>query len=397
MTTAAKTSLAGAIPAASVNTPVDGEAGRAQSKRTTGGAPVRHAVLPCNGDSPALAKGMLFTDRASGFGPGLGHLSAFRFDLVREGAFGVMAETVSLGGMQAVRVRVTGPTEIRAAFGTPVHGVAIAVGGWRGSRCAGQALEDGQALAIHPGHDLWLVAGTDTEVLFLLIGAACLEHHAQAMRIAPPAAFSVTPPTPRFAFPRAAGVTAFCTLLLSRTRGKPVVDSPSPEIARLAEQGSVLLLCALLSHPRPRTAGRPRATYERLVARARDLVLGQPGSVPALPEVCDQLHVGLRTLNYAFQHALGVSAAEYLRVLRMNRVRETLLAAGSVNAAGISAIATHWGFSHPSQFARQYRQLFGERPSDTVGRARVRDGKPGGRSGTAVRRRREKTAPGRRD
>jgi AraC family transcriptional regulator, ethanolamine operon transcriptional activator len=32
----------------------------------------------------------------------------------------------------------------------------------------------------------------------------------------------------------------------------------------------------------------------------------------------------------------------------------------------IQDIASHWGFWHLSQFAQDYRQLFGELPSDTL-------------------------------
>jgi transcriptional regulator GlxA family with amidase domain len=32
----------------------------------------------------------------------------------------------------------------------------------------------------------------------------------------------------------------------------------------------------------------------------------------------------------------------------------------------IDEVAVRWGFFHPSRFDRQYRQRFGELPSDTV-------------------------------
>jgi AraC-like DNA-binding protein len=34
----------------------------------------------------------------------------------------------------------------------------------------------------------------------------------------------------------------------------------------------------------------------------------------------------------------------------------------------ISDVATRWGFFHPSRFARQYQERFGELPSDTIRR-----------------------------
>jgi AraC family transcriptional regulator, ethanolamine operon transcriptional activator len=35
----------------------------------------------------------------------------------------------------------------------------------------------------------------------------------------------------------------------------------------------------------------------------------------------------------------------------------------------VQRIASHWGFWHAGQFAHDYKQLFGENPSDTLRRA----------------------------
>jgi AraC-like DNA-binding protein len=123
-------------------------------------------------------------------------------------------------------------------------------------------------------------------------------------------------------------------------RNQDVARSPAA-CAHIQESAAVLLVCAFLGRSRLRGAGRPKASYERIARRARDLVLSRPKEPPTLVELCEHLHVGVRTLNYAFQSAVG-------------------------NGVVLSRIASKWGFWHASDFARQYRALFGERPSETL-------------------------------
>ncbi|WP_408631189.1 helix-turn-helix domain-containing protein [Marinomonas shanghaiensis] len=54
----------------------------------------------------------------------------------------------------------------------------------------------------------------------------------------------------------------------------------------------------------------------------------------------------------------------YLRISRLNGVRRSLVQAK--NGQAVSDIAAQWGFWHLSQFAKDYKQLFGETPSKTL-------------------------------
>jgi AraC-like DNA-binding protein len=92
-----------------------------------------------------------------------------------------------------------------------------------------------------------------------------------------------------------------------------------------------------------------------------------------------------RTLFKHFRDTYGISPMQYLRNVRFEKVREALLCA--TRADNISAIALSWGFTHLGRFSVEYRQRFGESPSQTLagverlnGRTRER------RAGAAVRR-----------
>ena len=80
----------------------------------------------------------------------------------------------------------------------------------------------------------------------------------------------------------------------------------------------------------------------------------------SVAELVSQLRVSRRSLQYAFNETLAVNPAAYLRIERLNRVRQVLNEVNSVTEA-----ATRFGFWHFGHFAAEYRALFGELPSET--------------------------------
>ena len=108
-------------------------------------------------------------------------------------------------------------------------------------------------------------------------------------------------------------------------------------------------------------------SYRRLVSGAREYVLSQPDRVISVTDLCEALYVSRRTLQNAFRAVLGICPVNYLKALRLNAVRRTLRDRDS-GFRTVQDVAARWGFWHMSQFAVDYRQLFGERPSETIKR-----------------------------
>jgi AraC family ethanolamine operon transcriptional activator len=107
----------------------------------------------------------------------------------------------------------------------------------------------------------------------------------------------------------------------------------------------------------------PKQRYA-LVARAREYLFHDPDCETfTISNLCRFLGVGSRTLEYAFQDVLGMTAIAYLRALRLNYVRQEIKAGGP-NTSVID-IAARWGFWHPSHFSADYKRLFGYLPSET--------------------------------
>ncbi|HCN71844.1 MAG TPA: hypothetical protein DIS96_09030, partial [Pusillimonas sp.] len=101
--------------------------------------------------------------------------------------------------------------------------------------------------------------------------------------------------------------------------------------------------------------------------QARDFVSAQfaTGTVPTIVDVCSALGVSERTLQYAFRAYVDMSPLAYLRMCRLNSVRNALQASHR-SAHNVTAVAMHFGFLHLGRFALDYKRAFGESPSHTL-------------------------------
>jgi AraC family ethanolamine operon transcriptional activator len=122
----------------------------------------------------------------------------------------------------------------------------------------------------------------------------------------------------------------------------------------------LLLSCCPVREPRLRIGHR-----WKIVLRAREAALARAGTPTNIEDICRAAGVSRRTLQYCFQDILGITPAEFLRAVRLDGVRRMLRTASSVTDA-----ATHWGFWHLGYFSRDYRNMFGELPSQTHRRYR---------------------------
>lgn len=103
---------------------------------------------------------------------------------------------------------------------------------------------------------------------------------------------------------------------------------------------------------------------KKLVNRACELMMGHADEPMSILEVCSHVGASRRKLNYCFQDVLGTTPIKYLRTLRLNSVRRSLRQA--CPGTTVQDLASHWGFWHLSQFAQDYKKLFGELPSTTI-------------------------------
>jgi AraC family ethanolamine operon transcriptional activator len=77
--------------------------------------------------------------------------------------------------------------------------------------------------------------------------------------------------------------------------------------------------------------------------------------------------VSRRTLEYAFRDSIGVSPSAYLKALALRELNADLFRARAKEHR-ISELASRRGFHHAGQLARDYFDMFGELPRDTLRR-----------------------------
>jgi AraC-like DNA-binding protein len=114
--------------------------------------------------------------------------------------------------------------------------------------------------------------------------------------------------------------------------------------------------------------GRPAS--EAVVNRAIDLARAYPESAWTTAKLARATGVSVRALQKAFARSGEPPPMTYLRHVRLQRVRAELAGASQRRSpATITTVASRWGFVHLGRFAQQYRQMFGESPSQTFRRS----------------------------
>ncbi|WP_332671245.1 helix-turn-helix domain-containing protein [Aromatoleum sp.] len=109
-------------------------------------------------------------------------------------------------------------------------------------------------------------------------------------------------------------------------------------------------------------AGRGR---QQIVDRAREYMRAHIDEPITVADLCTELKVSRRTLQYSFQDILNLNPVSFLRAMRLNGVRRALKNA-AYGQESVADIAARWGFWHLSHFAADYKMMFGELPSDTL-------------------------------
>jgi AraC-like DNA-binding protein len=96
-----------------------------------------------------------------------------------------------------------------------------------------------------------------------------------------------------------------------------------------------------------------------------ELAMSHPDQSLSISDLARQNDVPERTLRTAFQRCYGLSPMEYLRIHRLHQARR-LLRASCYDETTVTQIGFGLGFWDLGRFAGAYRQLFGERPSETL-------------------------------
>jgi len=254
-------------------------------------------------------------------------------------------------------------------FGAQCGGAAGAV--WRG-----RELKGGDVLLLESHQELDLQTRGACDMLVLSISADLFARHAETLRgeplrIAGADRWSMLGRSTvlRQTVHRRM-VRHWMTLLQSALRlGDDLCNQ------QIAAQVEAETLEMLLVHAAPPTRERPLAERRRAALRARQYMVLNIDEPLTIHDICQAVHACERTLHLGFREAYGITPKRFLKTLRLNAIHRDLRRAEPHQT--VTSLACRRGFFHFSNFAADYRRLFGELPSQTLQRRQAALGAAG--------------------
>ncbi|MGC2198662.1 MAG: helix-turn-helix transcriptional regulator [Stellaceae bacterium] len=159
---------------------------------------------------------------------------------------------------------------------------------------------------------------------------------------------------------------------LHAAAGRLAEDAPeiiaNPEVARGLEQALIEALVGCLGVGEVREDKSALRQHALILRRFRSAVEENPDQPLYIPDLCKAIGVSDRTLRVCCDEQLGMSPKRYLLLRRMHLARRALREAAPT-ATTVTEIAARYGFWEFGRFAGNYRSLFGELPSATLGHA----------------------------
>lgn len=139
----------------------------------------------------------------------------------------------------------------------------------------------------------------------------------------------------------------------------------------IAKQVEALLIATLLSqHPHNYSQALVAPTQipaPHYVRRAQEYILAHYDEPITIDTLARHAAISGRSLHKGFQQYVGTSPMGFLRLVRLQKVREQLLRARQAGqTVHVTRVALNAGFSHLGHFSRVYRAQFGETPTQTM-------------------------------
>ncbi len=301
------------------------------------------------------------------------------YDQLGAGRFNARFFDVNLPGVQVFCESTNQAVRQRGGLGAGRLGMAFVRRGRGEGACGGQTFGPGALLACHEA-TLDLRTPAVCELAGVVLAPELLEATAPDARREPlPAvaqALSEQAPAAHRLHQLVLDSLVVARRLAHRAAQGLGSRSHWPDALALQQWRDDLLDASLAALQQAPVVGDPLRAQRRsqLVERACALMLEQVEQLQSVSqaELCRSLGTSQRNLGYAFQSVLGLSPLAWLRVVRLNAVRRSLRQSALHHAndspESIYDVATRHGFWHFGRFSVEYRQHFGERPSDTLRR-----------------------------
>ena len=109
----------------------------------------------------------------------------------------------------------------------------------------------------------------------------------------------------------------------------------------------------------------PSKSPPKVIRFAVELINAHAAEPLTVEDIAEAVGVSERSLQDGFRRFLGTTPMNYVREVRLRSVRAELESADPTRT-NVTDTALRWGFLHLGRFSVQYRERFGESPSDTL-------------------------------
>ncbi len=141
-------------------------------------------------------------------------------------------------------------------------------------------------------------------------------------------------------------------------------------IERHYMQMLALLLLEIFPHSHSSLLAEPLATVTPYyVRRAEEFIRKNYMESIALEDIAEAAGVSARSLHNGFRQFRNLSPMTFLKMIRLEYARRELATAAR-RGLSVTGVALNNGFNHMSKFGADYRQRYGELPSETWRRHR---------------------------
>jgi AraC family ethanolamine operon transcriptional activator len=104
---------------------------------------------------------------------------------------------------------------------------------------------------------------------------------------------------------------------------------------------------------------------EKTALEVRSFLLDSLEETMTIQSIVEEFKTSDKTLENSFKSLFGIAPKHFMDLLKLNRAHEDLHHADT-QTTNVSDIATKWGFLHFGRFAKDYKDLFGVFPSETL-------------------------------
>lgn len=155
-----------------------------------------------------------------------------------------------------------------------------------------------------------------------------------------------------------------CRRIMRVVQSQPGVLDDRDAAAALEEE----FLEALLLNTHPAAVEAHERHRYNLARRAYAYLQNHANDVPSIRELCAVTGASYATLERGFRETYGLTPKAMMTAMRLAGARRALL--HPTPATRVAHAALRWGFVEFGRFSAQYRQRYGEAPSETLRRVR---------------------------